>query len=108
MRRKFTCENCGGDSVIEKKLYLPDFIIENGFKTLLEVKGRFTPKDRKKMKSVALHNPEWKILMVFQNPNVKLSKKSKKKYWNWAEDNGFEWVGFKDFKEYCKKKISNR
>ena len=75
--------------------YKPDFILVNGIH--LEVKGYFTPKDRRKMLAVKEQNPDLDIRFVFCNPHQKISKKSKTSYAQWAEKNGFLWTTFYDF-----------
>lgn len=68
--------------------YLPDFKLANG--AFIEVKGRLTLEDRKKMLWVKQQNPEATIYFIFGNGNNKITKKSKVTYIDWAETNGFE------------------
>lgn len=86
---KPTCFSCGSDDVYSEHLYTPDFWLPDyGF--YLETKGKFTPTDRKKMQLVRRDNPEVDIRMVFMTDN-KLTKKSKKRYSDWADDNGYKY-----------------
>ena len=81
--------------VNEVRHYKPDFVAPDG--TWYELKGRFTATDRKKMKAVRESHPDQRIVLVFQNPRVKLTK-AKRGMWycEWAEKNGFEWMAWKD------------
>jgi len=69
--------------------YKPDFRLPNGI--FVETKGRFTLEDRKKHLLIKQQKPELDIRFVFQNPNAKLTKKSKTTYGMWADKNGFKW-----------------
>lgn len=70
--------------------YTPDFTLPNGI--VIECKGRFTVADRKKMLWVRESNPELDIRLVFQNASVKLQKKGKMTYGDWATWKGFTWA----------------
>lgn len=80
------CGKCGSREVVTPKLYTPDFFIKE---IILEGKGKFTGKDRKKMVAMKQRYPEMDIRMVFMADN-KLSKVSKTRYSTWAKDNGFK------------------
>jgi hypothetical protein len=69
--------------------YFPDFIVPNGI--FLETKGRFPPADRKKMLAVKAQNPDLDIRMVFQNPYLTLTKRSKTTYAAWCDKHGIAW-----------------
>ncbi len=69
--------------------YKPDFRLPNGI--FVETKGRFTLEDRKKHLLIKQQKPDLDIRFVFQNPNAKLTKKSKTTYGMWADKNGFKW-----------------
>ena len=73
----------------ENHTYLPDFRLGNG--VIVECKGRLTPKDRKKLKLVKDGHPDKDIRLVFQYNN-KLNPRSKTRYSDWAEKNGFLWA----------------
>ena len=72
--------------------YTPDFLLPNG--VYLEVKGRLTTEDRRKMLAVKKSNPELDIRFVFQAPYNKLYKGSKSTYAKWAEKYGFQWCAY--------------
>lgn len=69
--------------------YLPDFIDREN-KIIKETKGRFDAGERRKMKAVKLAHPEWRIIMIFSNPEQKISKTSKTTYRSWCEANSIE------------------
>lgn len=81
----------------KERRYLPDFIKDN---TILETKGRFTAPDRAKMLRVAQQNPDKKIILVFQNPNIPIKKGSKTTIVEWAEKNGFTWTTLEELKRH--------
>lgn len=76
------------------KKYTPDFVFEkrDGGTMFVETKGRFLTADRTKMKCVKEQHPHLDIRILFQNAKVRLSKKSKTSYGEWAEKNGFKWA----------------
>jgi len=98
------CVFCESNTFIEEKQYLPDFVL-NDFKVVLEVKGIFTMKDRKKMFSVIKYNPDYEFVMVFQNPKKKISKHSKYTYQTWCNKNGIESTGVKELKHFLITKL---
>lgn len=71
--------------------YTPDFVDYDN-KIIYESKGFFKASDRQKMKAVRKDNPGWRIVMILQSPNNRISKKSKTTYAWWCQKNGFEWV----------------
>lgn len=75
--------------VEEERKYLPDFVIGD---VVVECKGRLTAADRKKLLLVRTQHPGLDLRLVFMYPNNKLSSKSKTRYWEWAEKNGFKWA----------------
>lgn len=79
--------------------YLPDFWVEK-FGFYIETKGRFLPADRKKHKLIKEQHPEVDIRFAFSNPNQRLSKKSRTRYWEWCEKNDFLWCGKKVPREW--------
>lgn len=76
------------------RYYVPDFKL--GDKNYIEVKGRLTLEDRKKMLWVKEQHPDVKIRIIFGNGNNKITKKSKTTYLGWASENGFEAIDVKD------------
>lgn len=79
---------------VTEHTYTPDFI-DPANKTIFETKGRFPQSDRSKMRAVKQQNPEWRIIICFQNPNRTISAKSKTTYAAWCYKNGIEWQHFK-------------
>lgn len=69
--------------------YTPDFTLPNGI--LVEVKGRFTARDRKKMLYVIEQNPELDIRLLLAADN-KLSKTSKTRYSAWCDKRGIKYA----------------
>jgi hypothetical protein len=67
-------------------------LLPNGI--YLEVKGRLTVEDRRKMLAVKKSNPELDIRFVFQAPYNKINKGSKTTYAKWAEKYGFLWCSY--------------
>lgn len=76
------CESCGKGLCFVERSYTPDFILPNGI--ILEVKGRFTSKDRKIQMAMKEQHPDIDIRMVFQRDN-KLNRNSSTKYSDWCE-----------------------
>ena len=72
--------------------YNPDFILENG--NVLEAKGYFDPADRRKILAVVKQNPELNLKMIFQDPNKKISKRSKTSYAAWCDKHGIQWCSY--------------
>lgn len=62
--------------------YIPDFILPNGI--VVEVKGRWTSHDRRKMGYVIEQNPDRDIRMLFAADN-KISRTSRTRYSDWCE-----------------------
>ena len=59
--------------------YTPDFVLPNKH-VVLEWKGYWDSKDRRKIKAVLKQNPDLDLRMIFQSPYNRLSKKSKTTY----------------------------
>ena len=72
--------------------YCPDFILPNG--VILECKGYWDSKDRRKIKNVKEQNPDLDLRMVFQSPYNKISKKSKTTYAQWCERHKIPWTSY--------------
>lgn len=67
--------------------YTPDFRLPNG--VIIEVKGRFTPADRKKMSLAIEQNPDLDIRLLFMLNNT-LSRASKTTYVDWCTKRGIK------------------
>ena len=76
--------------VSETRKYTPDVILPNGI--ILELKGRFTTADRKKMLLVIKQHPDLDIRMVFQRHKNKLFKGSKTTYSEWCDKHNIKWA----------------
>ena len=76
--------------VSEQRKYTPDVILPNGI--ILELKGRFTANDRKKMLLVIKQHPDLDIRFIFSNSKQRISKKSKTTYGMWCEKYGFKYA----------------
>lgn len=76
-----------------KHKYTPDFV--RG-KLIYELKGRWTAIDRKKMRLLVEQHPEYEIVMVFQNPNIKINKGSKTSYADYCDKYNIKWMSYKD------------
>lgn len=76
--------------VTEQRKYIPDIILPNGI--IIELKGRFTAKDRKKMLYVINQHKDKDIRMVFMRPYNKLNKGSKTTYAQWCDKNNIKWA----------------
>lgn len=81
--------------VPRKSTYSPVFRITtvSGRTIYVEAKGRFESlDDRLKLLLVIEQNPGIDIRMLFQNPNLTISKASRTTYTQWAEQNGITWA----------------
>ena len=76
--------------------YTPDFY-DADREIYYETKGYWPASDRRKLLAVLKQNPDIRIVMVFQNPHLKISKKSKTTYANWCNRHGIEWRAWKKF-----------
>lgn len=76
------------------RTYTPDFWIlkGNARPLVIEAKGYFTSADRTKTLKIRDKYPLLDLRLLFQNANVRLSKKSKTTYGQWAERNGIPWA----------------
>ena len=71
-------------------IYTPDFILPNGI--VVETKGKFDLKDRKKMLLVIEQHPELDIRMLFQRAKNPIRKGSKTSYSDWCDKNNIKWA----------------
>ena len=72
--------------------YSPDFILPNH--VLLETKGYWDAKDRRKILAVKKDNPYLDLRMVFQSPYNKINKNSKTTYAKWCEKHDIPWTSY--------------
>jgi len=76
--------------ITEQRKYIPDVILPNGI--IIELKGRFTAKDRKKMLLVIEQHPDLDIRMVFMRYKNKLNKHSRTTYADWCNKHNIKWA----------------
>jgi len=79
--------------------YLVDFTLKDFPALIVEVKGRFTGADRKKMLLVKEQHPTRQIVMLFGKSSNKLSKTSTTTYADWCDKNGISWLDIEQFKK---------
>ncbi len=72
--------------------YNPDFTI--GPDSYIETKGRFLASDRAKHLHIKKQHPHVKVRFLFGNANNTLTKSSKTKYSDWADQHDYEWADF--------------
>jgi hypothetical protein len=65
-------------------------------KMYYEIKGYFSADDRKKMKLVREQHGQC-FVMVFDNPQNKITKRSKTTYASWCDANDIPWISVNDF-----------
>lgn len=76
--------------------YTCDFVSKNVY---LECKGYWDKDSRDKMNLIKQQYPEIRIIMVFQNPKLKIYKGSKTTYADWCDKNGIEWCTLATLKQ---------
>ena len=79
----------------QEHIYTPDFKI-TGTNIFLELKGRFVVQDRKKQLLVQKQYPQYRIIIVFMQPNQTISKASRTTYSQWCDKNNIEWMTASD------------
>ena len=81
----------------KERKYTPDFYIQTktGVTCFVETKGRLTSEDRKKLIWVKEQHPKMKLILLFMNSSVTLTKASNTTYAQWAKKNGFEFYDFR-------------
>lgn len=94
-KKSVECTDCGGNSFRQSHTYLPDFYLPD-YNLFIESKGYFRQgaADRKKLEELSKQGE--RIVVLFQSPNLKLSKSSKTTYAQWADGRGVKWLYFKD------------
>lgn len=81
------CEGCDGHDIFQTKTYTPDFFLPYGI--VIEAKGKMDKDTRKRLVAIKAGHPREDIRLLFMKNN-KIAKTSKKRYLEWAEDNGFK------------------
>ena len=94
-KKSVSCTTCGCNSFSQKHNYLADFYLPK-YDLYIEAKGYFRQgaADRKKLE--ALTKQGEKIVVLFQSPDLKISKGSKSTYADWADRVGVKWLYVKD------------
>ena len=77
----------------KQRFYVPDFKTRGGL--YVECKGRWVAEDRAKHVWLREQHPTKRIILIFQNSKVRLSKVSKTTYGEWATKNNIEWYDWK-------------
>jgi len=72
------------------RTYTPDLILGHG-QMYVEIKGRFTALDRKKMSLVIEQNPQLDIRMLLAKDNT-ISKNSRTRYSTWCSKRGIKYA----------------
>lgn len=70
--------------------YKPDFLLDNGI--IVEGKGEFNSKERKKFAALKERYPDLDIRFVFSRSKAKIGKKSETTYAIWCERSGFPYA----------------
>jgi hypothetical protein len=73
--------------------YTPDFY-DRVAEVYYETKGYWDAADRRKLLAVVRQNPDIKLVMVFQNPHLRINKRSKTTYAQWCTRHGISWRKF--------------
>lgn len=71
--------------------YTPDFVLKNG--VIIEAKGNFSSKERKKISYIIRANPDLDIRMLFMRNNW-ITKNKKIRYGDWCDKSGIKWAVF--------------
>lgn len=79
--------------------YTPDYVIDTrpdgtprNKPLIIEAKGRFLVDDRSKHLLIKRQHPLLDIRFLFNNPNARISKKSKTTYAAWCKKHGFQYA----------------
>ncbi len=78
------CRDCSSHNVVVKRDYTPDFYLPDT-NVIVEVKGKFTAKDRKKHAAIKEQLPLHDIRMWFSRDD-KLHKNTDKRNSDWCKD----------------------
>ena len=91
----------------KQRFYIPDFKTQSGI--YIECKGRWDASDRFKHVWLREQHPDKRIIIVFQDASVRLSKRSKTTYGEWATKNNIPWLDFRtkegDCEEWLKEHV---
>ena len=76
------CSECGSRAVARKSRYTPDFFFPVW---VVEAKGKFTSRDRKRVLALLAANPGIKFAMLFMKDNW-LTGRHKSRYTDWCRE----------------------
>lgn len=91
------CGDCGSKDLVRTGRYTPDFVLASGI--IIETKGRFDAKDRRKMLAVRDEYTDYRFVMLFMRDN-RISRRSATKYSDWCITNNFEYAIGEPLKEW--------
>ena len=72
--------------------YTPDYKIHGEHPFFIEVKGWMSPEMRSNLLAAVMSNPTIPLLIAFQQPNQRISKRSKTTVAQWASKHGIPWT----------------
>jgi hypothetical protein len=107
---RLKCQVCG-EKITRETRYTPDFQIA-GYEIWIEAKGKLTPNDQRRLiafnEQHVIDKPGIRFYLLFMRDNW-LTPKKRKRYTEWASDNGIncavgtsvpeEWVKWKSMKK---------
>lgn len=78
------------------RIYIPDWKVwpvrKKGTVYYLEFKGKLDQEQRTKLLGIQHSLPDLDLRIVLEKPKNKISSRSKTRYWQWCENNGFPWT----------------
>lgn len=88
---KIICSACGNVGGYVKRHYIPDFELSNG--VYIEVKGRLTAADRRKLSTVHKQHPDVQVCILFDADRLlDGSNRRNLRYGEWATKVGIPWA----------------
>ena len=91
------CAACGSKDLLRTGRYTPDFVLASGI--IIETKGRFDAKDRRKMLAVRDEYTDYRFVMLFMRDN-RISRRSNTYYSDWCMTNQYEFAIGEPLKEW--------
>jgi len=77
------------------RTYNPDFTSPKIENLYIETKGKLSIDDRKKHLLLKEQHPDKEIVLLFQNANNKITRRSNTSYGDWCDTNGIIWFCWK-------------
>jgi len=94
------CRDCDSTHVFTKHSYTPDFHLTASDR-IIEVKGLFSSKDRKKHAALKEQYPNLEIYMWFSQDKKLFPMRSKDRYSDWCKEHDIPYhVGLKEIPEW--------